>query len=65
MGLLHLGFVAVFLSEPLISGYVTASGLITVTSQISNIFGMKIHFNPIVPNYPDILSVPRVSHECM
>lgn len=61
MGVLHLGFVTVFLSEPLIAGYVTASGLITFTSQISNIFGMKINIKPVISNYPDILSVPRVS----
>eukprot|EP00731_Ephydatia_muelleri_P022025 Em0014g616a len=58
MGVLHLGFVTVFLSEPLIAGYVTASGLITFTSQISNIFGMKINIKPVISNYPDILSVP-------
>ncbi|SEN75401.1 sulfate permease, SulP family [Pseudorhodobacter antarcticus] len=41
MGLLRLGFVANFLSHPVISGFVTASGLIIAAGQIPHLLGIK------------------------
>ncbi|MFD1253388.1 putative sulfate transporter/MT1781 [Devosia equisanguinis] len=41
MGLFRLGFVANFLSHPVISGFITASGIIIATSQIGGLFGIK------------------------
>ena len=41
MGLLKLGFVANFLSHPVISGFITASGLIIAASQLNHIFGIE------------------------
>lgn len=41
MGLFRLGFVANFLSHPVISGFITASGLIIATSQLGSILGIK------------------------
>ncbi|QYO78631.1 SulP family inorganic anion transporter [Devosia salina] len=41
MGLFRLGFVANFLSHPVISGFITASGLIIATSQLGGILGIK------------------------
>ncbi|KKB86190.1 sulfate:proton symporter [Devosia limi DSM 17137] len=41
MGLLRLGFVANFLSHPVISGFITASGIIIATSQIGGLLGIK------------------------
>lgn len=43
MGLLRLGFVSNFLSHPVISGFITASGLIIATSQIGGLFGLPTH----------------------
>lgn len=43
MGLLRLGFVANFLSHPVISGFITASGLIIATSQIGGLLGIATH----------------------
>ncbi|KKB76335.1 sulfate:proton symporter [Devosia limi DSM 17137] len=41
MGLLRLGFIANFLSHPVISGFITASGLIIATSQVGGLLGIR------------------------
>lgn len=41
MGVLRLGFLANFLSHPVISGFITASGLIIAASQLKHILGVK------------------------
>jgi len=41
MGLLRLGFLANFLSHPVISGFVTASGLVIAASQLQHLFGVE------------------------
>lgn len=41
MGLLRLGFVANFLSHPVIAGFITASGLIIAASQLRHILGIS------------------------
>ena len=43
MGLLRLGFMANFLSHPVISGFITASGIIIATSQLKHILGIDAH----------------------
>lgn len=43
MGLFRLGFIANFLSHPVISGFITASGLIIATSQLGGILGIPSH----------------------
>jgi SulP family sulfate permease len=40
MGVFKLGFLANFLSHPVIAGFITASGVIIATSQLKNIFGV-------------------------
>ncbi len=40
MGFLRLGFLANFLSHPVISGFITASGIIIAASQLKHIFGV-------------------------
>ncbi len=40
MGVLKLGFLANFLSHPVISGFITASGLIIAASQLKHILGI-------------------------
>lgn len=41
MGVLRLGFLANLLSHPVVSGFITASGLIIATSQVKSILGVK------------------------
>ena len=41
MGLLRLGFVANFLSHPVIAGFITASGIIIAASQLKHILGVE------------------------
>lgn len=41
LGVLRLGFLANFLSHPVIAGFITASGLLIATSQLKHIFGIK------------------------
>jgi len=43
MGLFRLGFVANFLSHPVIAGFITASGIIIASSQIKHILGIDAH----------------------
>lgn len=40
MGLLRLGFLANFLSHPVISGFITASGIVIAASQLKHILGV-------------------------
>jgi SulP family sulfate permease len=41
LGLLRLGFIANFLSHPVIAGFITASGLIIAASQLKHILGIE------------------------
>ena len=41
LGMLRLGFLANFLSHPVISGFITASSLIIAASQLKHIFGIE------------------------
>ena len=41
LGLLRLGFLANFLSHPIISGFITASGVLIAASQMKHILGVK------------------------
>ncbi len=41
MGVLRLGFLANLLSHPVISGFITASGLLIATSQLKHLMGIK------------------------
>ena len=41
MGILRLGFITNFLSHPVISGFITASGLIIAASQLKHILGIN------------------------
>ncbi len=48
MGLLRLGFLANLLSHPVISGFITASGLIIAASQLKHILGISAGGDNIV-----------------
>ena len=41
MGLLRLGFIANFLSHPVISGFITASGILIAAGQVKHILGIE------------------------
>lgn len=41
MGILKLGFLANFLSHPVISGFISASGLLIAASQLKTILGVR------------------------
>ena len=42
LGLLRLGFLANLLSHPVISGFISASGILIATSQLKHILGLKV-----------------------
>ena len=48
MGIFRLGFMANFLSHPVIAGFITASGIIIAASQLKNIFGIEAHGHNLV-----------------
>jgi sulfate permease, SulP family len=52
MGLLRLGFLANFLSHPVISGFISASGLLIALSQIKTLMGVKAEGH----NFVELLS---------
>ncbi len=43
MGVLRMGFLANFLSHPVIAGFITASGVIIAFSQMKHLFGIETH----------------------
>ncbi|XP_075455843.1 chloride anion exchanger-like isoform X2 [Ascaphus truei] len=42
LGLLQVGFIVIYLSEPLINGFTTAAAIEVVVSQLKYVFGVKI-----------------------
>ncbi len=48
MGFLRLGFLANFLSHPVISGFITASAIIIATSQLKHIMGINASGNNLL-----------------
>ena len=52
LGLLRLGFLANLLSHPVISGFISASGVLIATSQLKHILGVKAGGE----TWPDMLS---------
>ncbi|XP_040199482.1 chloride anion exchanger-like [Rana temporaria] len=42
LGLLRIGFIVIYLSEPLINGFTTAAAVEVVVSQLKYVFGVKI-----------------------
>ncbi|MEP3917033.1 SulP family inorganic anion transporter [Ascidiaceihabitans sp.] len=38
-----MGFIVNFLSHPIISGFITASGILIAISQIKHVLGIKAH----------------------
>ena len=42
LGVLQLGWITVYLSDPLTRGYMTASAIYVMTSQVKYLFGLQI-----------------------
>ena len=63
MGLLRLGFLANFLSHPVISGFISASGLLIAASQLKTLMGVKAEGH----NFVDLLSAlaQQITHTHM
>ena len=61
MGVLRLGFLANFLSNPVISGFISASGLLIAASQIKTIMGVKAEGHNFVELVQSLaLQIPNV-----
>ncbi len=52
LGVFRLGFLANFLSHPVIAGFITASGILIATSQLKHILGVSAHGHTL----PEMLS---------
>ncbi|NIZ15238.1 SulP family inorganic anion transporter [Phaeobacter sp. HF9A] len=48
LGVLRLGFLANFLSHPVIAGFITASGILIATSQVKHILGVEAQGHTLV-----------------
>ncbi|MBO9395854.1 sulfate permease [Shimia sp. R9_2] len=60
LGVLRLGFLANFLSHPVIAGFITASGILIAASQLKHILGVSAHGHTL----PEmLLSIARHLHE--
>ena len=56
MGVLRLGFVANFLSHPVIAGFITASGILIATSQLKHILGVPAEGHTLPADIDVVLS---------
>lgn len=54
MGVLRLGFLANFLSHPVISGFITASGIVIAVSQLKHILGVPATGDTLLDLLPDL-----------
>jgi sulfate permease, SulP family len=56
MGLLRLGFIASFLSHPVISGFITAAGILIAASQLRHLLGAPITGKTLPQVIPSVLA---------
>lgn len=56
LGLFRLGFLANFLSHPVIAGFITASGILIATSQLKHIFGIDASGHNLLELVGNLLS---------
>ena len=62
MALLRLGFLANFLSHPVISGFISASGLLIALSQLKHILGIKAEGQTVLQLLPSLAEqIPYVN----
>ena len=62
MGLLRLGFLANFLSHPVISGFISASGILIAASQLKTLMGVKAEGHNFVDLSRSLLSQVGQTH---
>lgn len=55
MALLRLGFLATFLSHPVISGFITASAVLIAASQLKHILGVRIEGDTLLELVPALV----------
>jgi len=55
MAVLRLGFLATFLSHPVISGFITASAVLIAASQLKHILGVRLEGDTLVELVPALL----------
>lgn len=54
LGVFRLGFIANFLSHPVIAGFITASGILIATSQLKHILGIEASGDTLLELVPDL-----------
>lgn len=62
MALLRLGFLATFLSHPVISGFITASALLIAAGQLKHILGVRAAGDTLVELAPSLLRAASSSN---
>tara|TARA_B100000446_G_C10536456_1_gene335515 strand:+ start:338 stop:2071 length:1734 start_codon:yes stop_codon:yes gene_type:complete len=62
MGLLRLGIMANFLSHSVISGFITASGLIIAASQLKHIFGIESSGHNLFDIIQNLITLSEQTH---
>ena len=56
MALLRLGFLATFLSHPVISGFITVSAVLIAASQLKHIFGVRVEGDTLLELLPALVN---------
>lgn len=56
MALLRLGFLATFLSHPVISGFITASAVLIAASQLKHILGVRVEGDTLLELLPALVN---------
>ncbi len=56
MGLLRMGFVANFLSHPVIAGFLTASGVLIAASQVGHLAGLDLAARDLLPRLAELIT---------
>ncbi|MCW9052898.1 MAG: sulfate permease [Motiliproteus sp.] len=62
MGMLRLGWIANYLSHPVVSGFVTASGILIAMSQLKHLLGIEVSGHNLIELGGGILSQLSVIH---
>jgi SulP family sulfate permease len=62
MAVLRLGFLATFLSHPVISGFISASAVLIATSQLKHILGVRVDGDTLVDLVPSLLQAAPSTH---
>lgn len=62
LGFLRLGFIANFLSHPVIAGFITASGIIIAISQLKHILGVSLQGDNLITLYQGLVEYTPDTH---